>query len=83
VAIVYEVFEFKQGKSLKDISGPVTYIKVEDGQDKFAVLDKAGLPGNVYGYGLQVVEDAVAEAMDLANEIDRLECLIETLAECG
>lgn len=83
MAIVYEVFEFKQGKSLKDTNGPVTYIRVEAGEDKYAVLKSVDLPGNVYGYGLSEVKDTIAEQMKLAQEITRLETLVETLAEAS
>lgn len=82
MAIVYEVFEFTQGKSLKDTNGPITYIKVEDGEDKFEVLGCVGLPGSVYGYGLAEVSDTISEQMKLAQTIRQYETLAETLAVC-
>jgi hypothetical protein len=79
VAVIYEVFEFTQGKSLKDINGPVTYIKVREGEDKFKILEKEELPGNVFGYGLREVPNLLEEQMKLSQEYYRVAKLVDKL----
>ena len=64
---VYEVFEFKDGHSMWNIEGPFTYIAVGDGEDKFKVLERLGLPGNTYGYGLREILDLEVEVTRLAD----------------
>lgn len=78
----YAVFEFENGKNVENTNGPLDYIRVEEGQDKFEVLAQLGLEGNTYGYGLRdITETAELELLELTAQQMRFNRMQHKLAD--
>lgn len=83
---IYEVFEFRNGKSVKHVEGPLMFIRVEDGENRHDVLEAVGLPGNKYGYGLREITDFEAERKAIEAKASQWNGLLDqflTLSEIG